>query len=122
MKTLGNIIWLIFGGLLTAQGWVIIGAVCYITVIGIPLGRQAFKMAKLTLTPFGKSVSYGGGAPSVIANIIWVIIAGIPMGFAYLCLGCVYCITIIGIPFGLQCFKLAKLSFLPFGAKVLEEC
>lgn len=118
MRTLGNLIWIVFGGLLTALGWVLIGALCYITIVGIPLGRQAFKMAELTLAPFGKNITYGGGAPSLLANIVWVLIAGIPMAIAYLSLGLLYCVTIIGIPFGLQCFKLAKLSFLPFGSKV----
>ena len=120
MKTFLNIIWIIFGGLITALGWWIIGAICYITILGIPLGRQAFKMARLTLAPFGKNIVYGGGAPSIIANIFWVIIAGIPMAIAYITIGVGYCITIIGIPWGLQCFKMAALSFLPFGSQVLE--
>ena len=88
-------------------------------IIGIPLGRQCFKMASLTLAPFGKSIVYGGGAPSLIANIFWLILAGLPMAFSYACLGAVYCITVIGIPVGLQCFKMAKLSLLPFGAQVV---
>ena len=120
MRTLLNIIWIILGGLITALGWCLIGIICYITIVGIPLGRQAFKMANLTLAPFGKTIVYGGGAPSIIANIFWVIIAGIPMGIAYLVLGAFYCITIIGIPWGIQCFKMAKLSFLPFGSSVVE--
>lgn len=119
MRTVGNIIWIIFGGLITALAWVLIGAVLCITIIGIPLGLQAFKMAKLTLAPFGLEVDYGGGAPSLIANIVWIVLAGLPMAISYVFLGCVYCITIIGIPFGLQLFKLAKLSLMPFGANVI---
>lgn len=121
MKTFLNIIWIVFGGLFTALGWWFIGAICYITILGIPLGRQAFKMARLTLAPFGKTIVYGGGAPSIIANIFWVLIAGIPMAVAYIVIGAGYCITIIGIPWGLQCFKMAALSFLPFGSQVLES-
>ena len=120
MKTLLNIIWMIFGGLITALGWWIIGAIFYITIIGIPLGRQAFKMARLTLAPFGKTIVYGGGAPSLIANIFWALIAGIPMAISYIMLGAGYCITIIGIPWGIQCFKMAVLSFVPFGSSVVE--
>lgn len=119
MRTVANIIWIIFGGLLTALYWVLVGALFYLTIIGIPLGRQAFKMAALTLAPFGRTVVYGGGAPSLIANIIWVLLAGLPMALSYLGLGVLYCCTLIGIPIGLQLFKMAKLSLLPFGAVVL---
>lgn len=121
MRTIANIIWIIFGGLITAIGWALAGIIFYITIIGIPLGRQSFKMAKLTLAPFGKTIVYGGGAPSLIANIFWVIIIGIWEAISYAALGCLYCITIIGIPIGIQSFKMAKLSLLPFGATVEED-
>lgn len=118
VSTIGNIIWILLGGIFTALGWCLLGIIFYITIVGIPLGRQAFKMAGLTLAPFGKTITYGGGAPSMVANIFWVIIAGIPMAISYVVIGAVYCITIIGIPIGVQCFKMAKLSLLPFGAVV----
>lgn len=118
MSLLGNIIWMLFGGIFTAIYWFLVGYLFCITIIGIPLGRQASKMASLTLAPFGKTIEYGGGAPSLIANVIWHICAGLPMAASYLLAGCVNCITIIGIPFGLQAFKMAKLSLLPFGATV----
>ena len=119
MSTLANIIWIIFGGLITALGWCIAGIVFTVTIVGIPLGRQCFKMASLTLAPFGKAVAYGGGAPSLVANIFWLILAGIPMALSYLVLGVLYSITIIGLPIGLQLFKMAKLSLMPFGARVI---
>jgi len=118
MKTIGNIIWIVTGGIITAIGWALAGVIFYITIIGIPLGRQAFKMATLTLAPFGKTIEYGGGAPSLIANIFWVILIGLWEAIAYAILGALLCVTIIGIPFGLQLFKMAKLSLLPFGATV----
>ncbi len=118
MTLLGNIIWMVFGGIFTALYWFIAGCLFSITIIGIPLGRQAFKMASLTLAPFDKTIEYGGGAPSLIANIIWLVLAGLPMAVSYLLAGVFNCITIIGIPFGLQSFKMAKLSLLPFGARV----
>lgn len=118
MTLLGNIIWMVFGGIFTALYWFIAGCLFSITIIGIPLGRQAFKMASLTLAPFGKTIEHGGGAPSLIANIIWLVLAGLPMAVSYLLAGVFNCITIIGIPFGLQSFKMAKLSLLPFGARV----
>ena len=119
MSTIANIIWIIFGGLVTAIGWCLAGIVFSVTIIGIPLGRQCFKMASLTLAPFGKTIVYGGGAPSLIANIFWLILAGLPMAVSYAVLGVLYCITVIGIPFGLQHFKLASLALTPFGHDVL---
>ncbi len=108
MRLLGNIIWIILGGVWTALGWLLIGCIFCITIVGIPLGRQCFKMASLTLTPFGKTITYGGGAPSLVANVFWVLLAGIPMALLYLIAGVANCITIIGIPFGLQSFKMAR--------------
>ncbi len=121
MKVLGNIVWILLGGIWTALAWAIAEIVFYITIIGIPLGRQAFKMAALTLAPFGKTITYGGGAPSLVANIIWVVLIGIWEAIAYMIVGAIFCITVIGIPFGMQLFKMAKLSLLPFGAVVEQE-
>lgn len=118
MRTIGNIIWIIFGGLFTALGWALAGIVFYITIVGIPLGRQCFKFASLTLAPFGKEIRYGGGAPSLLANIVWLVLVGLWEAIAYVMLGVLWCVTIVGIPFGLQLFKLAKLSLLPFGVEV----
>ena len=119
MSLLGNILWLIFGGLLSGISWIIAGCLCCITVIGIPLGIQCFKFASLAFCPFGKQVIYGGGGFSFLANIIWLIFIGIWMAFAHVVVGILLCITIIGIPFGKQFFKLAKLSLMPFGATVI---
>ncbi len=118
MNTLGNILWLILGGLELAVAWAIIGIVLCITIVGIPLGIQAFKMAGLTLTPFGKSVVYGGGVGSLLANIIWVVLVGIWMAIGYVIAGVLNCITVIGVPLGIQSFKMAKLALWPFGAQV----
>ncbi len=118
MRIVGNIIWILLGGIWTAMGWLFVGLVLCISVVGIPLGLQCFKMASLTLTPFGKEIVYGGGAPSLVANIFWVLLAGIPMALAYLVAGVLTCVTVVGIPFGLQSFKMAKLALMPFGAQV----
>lgn len=118
MRTLGNIVWIVTGGLVTAALWLLAGVVFSITIVGIPLGRQAFKMAKLTLTPFGLSVTYGGGFPSLVANVVWVLLIGIWEALLYAVMGAILCITVVGMPFGIQLFKMAKLSLLPFGSKV----
>ena len=76
MRVLGNILWIILGGLAIAIGWALVGLILCISIIGIPFGIQAFKMAGLTLTPFGKTVQYGGGVGSALANILWVVMVG----------------------------------------------
>lgn len=120
MRVLGNILWLVFGGLAIAVEWAVVGLILCITIVGIPLGLQCFKMAGLTLTPFGKTVMYGGGVGSTLINILWVVLAGWWMALSYVAAGLINCITIIGIPFGLQSFKMAKLALWPFGAQVVD--
>ena len=116
---LGNVIWFIFGGLTGAIGWFLAGCLWSITIIGIPIGMQCFKIAGLSLWPFGKEVVYDGGGMSLIVNIIWLIISGLPLALGLLMSGLLLCITIIGIPFGMQSFKLAQLALMPFGARVV---
>lgn len=118
MGCLGNIIWFLCGGILSGLSWMVAGILWCITIIGIPVGVQCFKLAGLSFFPFGKEVNYGGGAGSFLLNIIWLLVTGIPLALEHLTFGIVLCITIVGIPFGLQHFKLAKLALMPFGAEV----
>lgn len=119
MGCLGNIIWFFCGGLWQGLCWGIAGILWSITIIGIPIGRQCFKLAALAFFPFGKTVEYGGNTLSIAANILWMIFSGIPLALAALLNGLLLCCTIIGIPFGLQCFKIAKLALAPFGARII---
>lgn len=121
MSFLGNVIWLIFGGLLSAIGWFLSGCLWCITLIGIPYGLQCFKFAALSLAPFGKEVVYGGGGVSLLVNIIWLIVSGIPLAIGHLASALLLTITIIGIPFAKQSIKLAKLALMPFGAQVVSR-
>ena len=118
MGCLGNILWLICGGFFTGLSWIFLGLLWCITIVGIPIGKQCFKFASLSFCPFGKEVEYGGGPVSLIANILWLIFSGIPLAVGFAAWGVVLCATIIGAPFGIQMFKLAKLALMPFGAKV----
>ena len=119
MNWLGNIIWFLCCGLWPGISWLVAGVLWSITIVGIPIGRQCFKFASLAFFPFGKDVNYGGGAMSAIANILWLLISGIPLALVALLNGLLLCCTIIGIPFGVQCFKMAKLALMPFGATVM---
>lgn len=119
MSLLGNIIWFVFGGIISGLAWVFYGCLWCITIIGIPIGRQCFKFVSLAFFPFGKEIRYGGGGISPIANILWLIFSGLEMAVGYVILGVLFSITIVGIPFGKQYFKLAKLALMLFGAEVI---
>ena len=119
MRFLGNVLWIVFGGLIIALGWLVVGGVLCLTIVGIPLGLQCFKAAELTLAPFGREVVYGGGVGSALGNFLWAITFGWMFALSYVLAGIFNCVTIIGIPFGMQAFKLAKLAWAPFGAEIL---
>ena len=117
MKILGNILWLIFGGLIFAIGYFIVGLLLCVTIIGIPFGLQLFKMGRLVLFPFGTDVKTQFDEHP-IANVLWLIFFGWEIAVSHVITGLILCITIIGIPFGLQWFKLAKLALFPFGTEI----
>ncbi len=117
MKSLGNIIWFIFVGFISFLVWTFFGLLLYITIIGIPLGRQCFKIAELIVFPFNRNVETNFNAHP-IANIIWLILLGWEIAIGYVVASFILCITIIGIPFAKQCFKIVLLALMPFGAEV----
>lgn len=124
MNFLGNLIWLIFGGFVAAVGYFFGGVVLCVTIFGIPFGLQCFKLAGLVLWPFGKKVEStpaSGGCLTVLANVIWILFAGIWVTINHIVMGIILSITIIGIPWGKQHFKLVEISLLPFGKKVVPE-
>jgi len=119
MSCIGNVIWFIFGGFVNAIGWYLIGALWCISIVGIPVGLQCFKLGALQLAPFGKevvTVDYSGG--SLILNILWLIFGGLGLAISNLISACLLAITIVGIPFALQSLKMAQLSLMPFGKEV----
>lgn len=124
MNILGNILWLIFGGLMVALEYFIGGLILCLTIIGIPFGFQVMKIGMLALLPFGSHsvpTERSGGCLSVIMNIIWIFTGGICIALTHLFWGVILCVTIIGIPFGMQHFKLMALSFTPFGRDVVAK-
>ena len=119
MGCLGNVLWLLCGGFLGGLGWTLARCLWCITVIGIPVGMQCFKIAGLAFFPFGKEVVYGGGTMSFLVNMVWLAVSGIYLAAEHTVFGCILCVTIVGIPFGIQHFKLAKLALMPFGSDVI---
>ncbi len=121
MKFIGNILWLILGGIIISLYYALVGLLFCITLIGIPFGVQLFKMAGLALWPFGREVTAGPndtGCLAVIMNIIWIVFGGVEIALLHLGFGIFCCLTIVGIPFGLQHFKMMLLSFVPFGKQI----
>lgn len=121
MNLTGNIIWLIFGGFFAALGYLFGGIILCITVVGIPWGLQCFKLAGLVLWPFGKEVvssSNNTGCLSLLFNIIWLLSGGLYTALTHLFFGLLLSITIIGIPFAKQHFKLIEISMMPFGKTI----
>ena len=117
MKTFGNILWLIFGGIIGAIVYFLLGVVFCVTIIGIPFGKQFFKFSKVSLWPIGKEVEVNYESHKIF-NAIWFAFGGFVGAIAYTFLAIVLCVTLIGIPFGKQAYKLARLSMGPFGATV----
>ena len=124
MKIIGNIIWLVFGGLLVAIEYFIASLLLMITIIGIPFGIQTMKIAALALWPFSGTVVDGknaGSCLSVFMNVVWILVGGVWIALSHLFFGLLLCITIIGIPFGLQHFKMAGLALIPFGKEIIYD-
>ncbi len=124
MKTLGNIIWVLFGGIFIAIEYLLGSVALMVTIIGIPFGLQSLKLAELALWPFGRKVKQresASGCLSLLMNVIWFFVGGIPIVLTHLLFGILFYITIIGIPFGNQHFKLMKLAFTPFGKEIVKR-
>ena len=102
MSIIANIFWFIFIGLFSGLGWILAGVLCCVTIVGIPLGLQSFKMAGLTFCPFGKEVVYGGGAFSFLANVLWILFFGWELAVYYLVMGllgvCLKYQCLVGLP------------------------
>ena len=122
MNLLGNLIWLIFGGFFAALGYLLGGFVLCLTIIGIPWGLQCFKLVDLVLWPFGKKVisdNTNTGCLSTFCNLVWLLCGGLYTAIIHVVMGILLSITIVGIPWGRQHFKLIEISLMPFGKKVV---
>ena len=131
MRTIGNILWIIFGGLVSAISWCIAGIIMALTIVGLPWARACFTIANFTLFPFGRDAvnrarvtgynDIGTGPAGTIGNILWFFLAGFWLALGHLFIGIGLCLTIIGIPFGIQHFKLALISLAPIGKTIVDR-
>jgi uncharacterized membrane protein YccF (DUF307 family) len=124
MRFLGNIIWLVFGGIIIAVEYLIGSMILIISIIGIPFGIQTLKMASLSLWPFGRETKMhtrSSGCLYIIMNVLWLVTGGLLIAVTHAIFGFILCITIIGIPFGLQHFKLTSIALSPFGRDIVSS-
>ncbi|HTY41600.1 MAG TPA: YccF domain-containing protein [Thermoanaerobaculia bacterium] len=129
MRTIGNLIWLVCGGLLMGLAWWAAGLVAFVSIVGIPWGRACFVIGELCFLPFGRSVAdrrvvtgkadIGTGALGMIGNVIWFVLAGLWLAIGHLASAVLCFVTILGIPFGLQHLKLAEIALAPIGKTVV---
>ena len=121
MNLLLNIVWLILGGFIVVVAYLLGALIMCLTIIGIPFGVQCIKLSLLGLTPFGRTISQGdagSGCVAVLMNIIWILIGGIWIALTHLIFGILFGITIVGIPFAKQHFKLIPIALAPFGREI----
>ena len=131
MNVLLNVLWLVLGGLCAGIGWLLAAVILVITIVGIPWAKSAATIGLFTLWPFGREAvsreeltgedDIGTGALGLLGNILWFIFAGIWLGIAHFIVGVAFCITIIGIPFGVQHLKLAKVALAPIGMTIIDK-
>ena len=122
MKLLGNLIWLVFGGIIISVEYLISSVLLMVTIVGIPFGLQTLKLAILALWPFGARIRMkesGSGCLSTLMNLIWIIIGGFWISLTHVFFGVLFAITIVGIPFARQHFKMAGLALTPFGKEIV---
>ncbi len=121
MNTIGNLAWLLLGGILIALIYYMVGLVMCISIIGIPFGIQLFKLGTYALFPFGRELVNGPNEPgciSVAMNLIWILVGWWEIAILHLVCGLVFCVTIVGIPLGMQHFKMMVGSIFPFGKEI----
>jgi len=121
MKLIGNILWLFFGGIIIALIYYIVGLLMCITIVGIPFGVQLFKLGTYALWPFGHELVYRPNEPgclSSLMNLMWILLGWWEIAILHFSFGLLFCITIVGIPWGLKHFNLALASVFPFGKEV----
>ncbi|MEV0680955.1 YccF domain-containing protein [Actinosynnema sp. NPDC050436] len=121
MRIILNVIWLVLSGFWLAIGYVVTGIICCVLIITIPWGLAAFRIANYALWPFGRTVvdRPGAGAPSLLGNVIWIVVAGIWLAIGHLVTGVLLCVTIIGIPLGVANFKMVPVSLMPLGKEIV---
>ena len=131
MRTLGNLLWFVMGGVLMGLGWWLVGLLAFVSIVGIPWGKACFVIGQFAFFPFGKEAvsrrdlsgreDVGTGGLGMVGNIIWFLLAGVWLAIGHVLSAAACFITIIGIPFGVQHLKLAGIALAPIGKTIVEK-
>jgi uncharacterized membrane protein YccF (DUF307 family) len=121
MRTIGNILWFVLAGVWLAIGYVVAGILAFVLIVTIPFGIASFRLAAFVIWPFGRTTVWkrDAGIFSLIGNIVWIIFFGWELAIVHLVTGLLLMITIIGIPFGIACWKMIPLSLVPLGREIV---
>ena len=121
MTTIGNVLWLVLAGFWLAIGYVVAGVVACVLIVTIPFGIASFRLASFVLWPFGRTTTWrrDAGIWSVIGNVVWIVVLGWELALVHLVAGVLLMVTIIGIPFGIACWKMIPLSLVPLGREIV---
>jgi uncharacterized membrane protein YccF (DUF307 family) len=121
VRTIGNVLWFLLAGVWLAIGYVVAGLIAFVLIITIPFGIAAFRLAGFVVWPFGRTAVWRrqAGAWSLVGNVVWVLLLGWELALLHLIAGLILCVTIIGIPFGIACWKMVPLALLPLGREVV---
>lgn len=131
MSTLGNVLWFILGGALMGLGWWLVGLLAFVSIVGIPWGKACFVIGQFAFFPFGKEAvnredlsgrpDIGTGAFGLLGNIVWFLLAGVWLAIGHMLSAAACFVTIIGIPFAVQHFKLALIALAPIGKTIVDK-
>ena len=131
MSTLGNVLWFILGGALMGRGWWLVGLLAFVSIVGIPWGRACFVIGQFAFCPFGKEAvsreelsgrsDIGTGALGLLGNVVWFLLAGVWLAIGHMLSAAACFVTIIGIPFAVQHFKLALIALAPIGKTIVDK-
>ena len=131
MRSIGNLLWFILGGIWMGLAWWLIGLLAYVSIVGIPWGKACFVIGQFTFFPFGKEAisrdeltqkeDIGTGTLGVVGNVIWFVVAGVWLAIGHVSSAVLNFVTIIGIPFGIQHLKLAGIALAPIGKTVVAK-
>ena len=131
MRTIGNLLWFLMGGVLMGLGWWLVGLLAFVSIVGIPWGKACFVIGQFAFWPFGKEAvsredlsgreDIGTGALGLVGNIVWFVLAGVWLAIGHVLSAAACFITIIGIPFGIQHLKLAGIALAPIGKTIVEK-
>ena len=131
MRTIGNLLWFLMGGVLMGLGWWLVGLLAFVSIVGIPWGKACFVIGQFAFWPFGKEAvsredlsgreDIGTGALGLVGNVVWFVLAGVWLAIGHVLSAAACFITIIGIPFGIQHLKLAGIALSPIGKTVVDK-